>query len=254
MNLKIKNIVQLLILFAVLSSPALAQNDEGIIHFTRTSRWTKIQSSLTFLSKQEREKMAYMYEGRDEWKEYMLLYFNATSTKYVNNDERNQENNRGYSWRNEMFIVKRDFAQNTETELFEQEGKTYVLDDSLALPKWRILNELKDVAGHICMKAITNDPIKKQKVVAWFAQDIPHNGGPERYFGLPGMILELDLNDGAVVISAEKIEPKKLTNELEMPKKMKGTKVKEAEYQAMLQKLIDEKIKAEQNPFWIIRY
>lgn len=254
MNTIPKNTIQFLWLFILLAAPTMAQVSEGVIHFTRTSRWTKIQSSLTFLSKQEREKMAYMYEGRDEWKEYMLLYFNTTSTKYVNDEERNQENNRGYSWRKETFMVKRDFAQNTETELFEQEGKTYVLDDSLALPKWRILNELKDVAGHICMKAITNDPVKKQKVIAWFAQDMPHNGGPERYYGLPGMILELDINDGAVVISAEKIEAKKLTNELDLPKKMKGNKLKEGEYQAMLQKLIDEKVKAEQNPFWTIRY
>lgn len=254
MNRIFKNSLPLFGLFVMLSLSSLAQTDQGIVHFTRNSRWTKIQNSLTFLSKQEREKMAYMYEGRDEWKEYMLLYFNTTSTKYVNDEERNQENNRGYSWRKETFMIKRDFAQNTETELFEQEGKTYLLEDSLQTPNWRILNELKDVAGHICMKAIANDPVKKQKVVAWFAQDIPHNGGPERYYGLPGLILELDINDGAVVISAEKIETKKLTNELDLPKKMKGTKLKETEYQAMLQKLIDEKVKAEQNPFWTIRY
>ena len=88
----------------------------------------------------------------------------------------------------------------------------------------------------------------------WFAQDIPVNAGPERLYGLPGLILELDINDGAVTVIASKIENKKLTTELDLPKKMKGKKINELAYQDILRKFIQEKIKEERNPFWSIRY
>lgn len=234
---------------------SLAQNTpptEGIVHYTRTSRWTKIQSTLPFLSKQEKDRMSYMYEGRDEWKEYMLMYFSDKATKYIQSEDRN--NTDGYSRRKEEFLCSRNFANNRMTDVMEILGKVYVVEDSLKTPNWRIQNDLKDVAGHICMKASVEDTVKKQKIVAWFAQDITHPGGPERYFGLPGMILELDINNGAVVIAAERIEPKKLTNELDLPKKLKGKTISEEAYQQMIYKIVREKIKEESNPFWVLRY
>ena len=119
-------------------------------------------------------------------------------------------------------------------------GKIYIIEDSLYVPEWKIHNDLKEVAGHICMKAFWEDTIKNQKVVAWFAQDIPHSGGPERFCGLPGMILEVDVNKVAMVITADKIEMKKMTKEMELPKKFKGKKITEAEYQDVLKKYIKE--------------
>lgn len=133
-------------------------------------------------------------------------------------------------------------------------GKTYIMEDSLKQNDWKILNDIKDVAGHICMKAMIQDTIKKQKIVAWFAQDIPINAGPERLYGLPGLIMELDINDGAVIVEATKIEPLTITNEMDLPKKLKGKKINELAYQDMLRKFIQEKIKEERNPFWSIRY
>lgn len=80
---------------------------------------------------------------------------------------------------------------------------------------------IKEVAGHICMNAYWHDTLKQQKVTAWFAMDMPISGGPERFCGLPGTILEIEINDGAMVITADKIEMKSLTTEMDLPKKMK---------------------------------
>ena len=132
-------------------------------------------------------------------------------------------------------------------------GKTYLMEDSLTTYNWRIQNQIKDVAGYICIKAETFDPVKNQKITAWFAQDIPVAAGPERYFGLPGLILELDINDGDVVVAAQKVELKNVQKELALPK-MKGKKIKVADYNQMIQKHIAESMKAQRNPFWSMRY
>ncbi|MDJ1469867.1 GLPGLI family protein [Cytophagaceae bacterium DM2B3-1] len=244
---------KLVLLFTLLLSIAASAQQEGIVHYTRTTYWTKMINQLTFLSKQEKERNAYMWGGRDDWKEYMVLYFNDKSSKYTYSDEKSAESS-GYDWRKEQYVVKRDFEKNTMVDIIEMVGKTYIIEDSLGTQNWKIMNDLKDVAGHICMKAMKEDTVKKQKIVAWFAQDIPSNIGPERSYGLPGMILALDINDGTVTIEASRIENKKLTQELDLPKKMKGTKLTETAYENMLDKFIKEKIKEERNPYWMIRY
>jgi GLPGLI family protein len=194
-----------------------------------------------------------MFGGKDDWKEYTLLYFNEKESRYTHSEEQSEESE-GYSWRKEEYNVRRNFEKNTMNDALEMLGKVYLIEDSLQAPNWKILNDIKDVAGHICMKAMIQDTVKKQKIIAWFAQDIPVSAGPERLYGLPGLILALDINDGAVTVEASRIESKKLTTELDLPKKQKGKKINEIAYQEMLRKFIQEKIKEERNPFWIIRY
>lgn len=228
---------------------------EGTIRYLVTRNWAKQMESLNYLSKQRKERIAYMWGGRrSEWKTYANLYFNTTETKYEDSEEQAEPDDDGYSWRKDAYFLKRNFANNTIYDVIEMLGKTYIIEDSLNAPEWKIHNDLKEVAGHICMKAFWEDTVKQQKIVAWFAQDIPHSGGPERFCGLPGLILEVDVNNGAMVVSADKIELKKLTTELELPKKFKGKKITEAEYQDILKKYIEEKTKSEEPYFWGIRY
>jgi GLPGLI family protein len=248
-----KNTIIFILTFLI-SSATFAQK-EGLVRYTRTTYWTKLNSTLSYLSKQEKERQAYMYGGRDESIEYTLLYFNEKGSYYKLSEQLNSwEEKYDYNGRKEVFGIKRDFEKNVLNEVFEMIGRTYIMEDSLKQNDWKILNDIKDVAGHICMKAMIQDTIKKQKIVAWFAQDIPINGGPERLYGLPGLIMELDINDGAVIVEATKIEPLTITNEMDLPKKVKGKKITELAYQNMLRKFIQEKIKEERNPFWTIRY
>ena len=248
-----KNIITLITVLLI-SSSTFAQK-EGLVRYTRTTYYAKLNATLSFLSKQEKERLTYMYGGRDEGVEYTLLYFNEKGSYYKLSDQLNSwEEKYDYNGRKEQFGIKRDFEKNIMSEVFEMSGKTYIIDDSLKNLDWKILNDIKDVAGHICMKAMVQDTIKKQKIVAWFAQDIPVNAGPERLYGLPGLIMELDINDGVVIVEATKIEPLSITTEMDLPKKLKGKKINEIAYKYMIQKYIKEKIKEEQNPFWGVRY
>jgi GLPGLI family protein len=44
---------------------------------------------------------------------------------------------------------------------------------------------------------------KDVTITAWYTPEIPVNQGPENYWGLPGLILEI--NDGKTVILCSKI-------------------------------------------------
>jgi GLPGLI family protein len=189
----------------------------------------------------------------DDWKEKMKLVFSPTKSLYTYLNDQGESEDGTWAWRNDELIITRDFEKEKKTEVIEMLGKTYIVDDSLHTPKWKVMNQIKDVAGYICMKAVTEDTVKKQKITAWFAGDIPVSAGPERYFGLPGVILELDINEGDVVITATKVEFKKLDKELIMPK-TKGKKIKDADYDALLRNHLKDSIKSQRNPYWAIRY
>lgn len=255
---------QLLVLLAMLlivQAPASAQETpaptaftEGTIRYLVTHNWTKKLAALSYMSKQRKERAAYMWGNRAEWSEYSLLHVSPTETKYLDSEERVDPNDEGWSWRKDVFFTKRNFADHTFYDALTLQGKTYLVQDSLQCQDWKILNDLKEVAGHLCMNAVWVDTLKEQKIVAWFALDIPHSGGPERLCGLPGLILEADYNDGAMIVSANRIESKKLGDELTLPKKLKGKKVNHTEYRTALSKQIAQHKKEEEPYFWSMRY
>ncbi len=244
----------IIITFLLAAAGARAQETEGVVRYLVTHNWSKKMAAVDYISKQQRERVAYMWGNRSEWKMFTTLYLTPTESKYEDSEEKAEPDDEGYSWRKEVYYIKRNFATNTMYDVLQILGKTYIVEDSLRAPDWKILNDLKDVAGHICMKASWEDTVKQQKVIAWFAMDIPVSAGPERFFGLPGLILEVDINDGGMLLSADKIDLKKLGAELDLPKKLKGKKISEAEYIALLQKFMDERREAEEPPFWGIRY
>ena len=224
---------------------------EGVVQYERTTFWVNIMSRLTYLSAEEKDRIKLTWGSTDEgWKQKMTLAFNENQSLYAYGEENTEQ---GWSGRKETFFLTKNFASEHSTDYIDMLGKTYIVDDTLHTPTWKILNQIKEVAGYICMKAETVDTVKNQKITAWFAQEIPVMAGPERYFGLPGLILELDINEGDVVITASKVEFKKLTNEFNL-KKIKGKKISDAEYAKIIADFIKDSIKGERNPYWGLRY
>ncbi|MEZ4919510.1 MAG: GLPGLI family protein [Saprospiraceae bacterium] len=182
------------------------------------------------------------------------MFYSGQKTKFQNSEESAEDDDYGYSWRKEMYFQTRDFENNTILDGIYTLGKNYIIEDTLWTQDWKILNDMKEVAGHICMNAQWVDTLKQQTVIAWFALDIPLSGGPDKYCGLPGMILEIDVNNGAMVMSADLIEEKNVDQEMELPKKLKGKHVSQAEYDAIVKQHIEDKRKAKEPYFWGIRY
>jgi GLPGLI family protein len=232
-----------------------AQQNEGKVRYLITSDWVKMLNACDYLDKSQKEKSAYMWSNRSEWKSYENLYFSPKQSKYEESEEKvkDEEDEDTYAWRQDVFFITRNYEKNTFFNADEMLGKVYLVSDSLKSPDWKILNDLKEVAGHVCMNASLYDTLRKQNVVAWFALDIPVQAGPDRFWGLPGLILEVNINNGARIFTADKLEFKPLTNEFDLPKKLKGKQVNNIAYLAVIKKFLDDKRKAEEFP-WGIRY
>jgi GLPGLI family protein len=256
MKQKIFIIVVLLLPLRELGGFVYAQKTEGVVSYNRKVYWIKILNRMTYLTQEEkdRDRLAWGKFEDDELNppEKMSLFFNANQSIY-NADKDDTNSDGGYAWRKNTLVYERNFEKESKIDMEEMLGKTYLIQDSLQALKWRILNEIKDVNGYICMKAETTDPIKEQKIVAWFAQDIPVSAGPERYHGLPGLILEIDINNGECIIEAKKVEFKDVSKDLILPK-LKGKKITENERNQMIKKQIFERTQSHSWPYSGIRF
>jgi GLPGLI family protein len=111
-----------------------------------------------------------------------------------------------------------------ERELFD---KKFIVEDSIRSLKWKMSEETKTILGHLCRKAIAtnigtrtmmnmdNGKMERKEVadttniIAWFTTDFAVPAGPAEYQGqLPGLILEMDINNGRQVFKATSISDK----------------------------------------------
>ncbi len=120
-----------------------------------------------------------------------------------------------------------NFGTGKRTEKREYLDKTFIVDDSMGSLKWKMTGETKTILNHNCMKAVAtristqtrmnmdNGKVERKEVqdtaniVAWFTSDIPVSAGPGEYQGqLPGLILEMDVNNGRQTYIATGISEK----------------------------------------------
>ena len=131
-------------------------------------------------------------------------------------------------WINKSVIQKREFM-----------GRDFLVQGTKER-KWKISNETKEIAGYTCQKAILDDTTATE---AWFTSEIPLYTGPESFNGLPGLIMELSLEDGRRIVSASDVILEPINEEIKAP--TKGKKVSPDQFYA----IVEEKMKEMQNEY-----
>ncbi|WP_310555921.1 GLPGLI family protein [Flavobacterium sp.] len=154
-------------------------------------------------------------------------------------------------------------------------GKEFLVKDSLPTLKWKMESETREIGGYMCMKATAVRPAsktdfrnfrpKKQEekkegekaetkdkktnfmdevempkditVTAWYSPEIPVNQGPENYWGLPGLILEV--NDGKTTILCSKIILN-AKEKVEIKAPTKGSVISQKDYDETVIKKMEE--------------
>lgn len=92
-------------------------------------------------------------------------------------------------------------------------------------------------------KTDSNDPMseievpKTIEVVAWYTPQIPINQGPDDYWGLPGLILEVSADRTTILCTKIVMNPEE-KEDIEKPKK--GEEVTQAEYNEIITKKMQE--------------
>lgn len=228
-----------------------AQNLVGEVEYRYRIFYGKIYASQPYISQQEKDRIMLSWNDPDGYSTRMKLQFWPDKSRYTYG---NPYETHSYSWRVDDYFIENNLKDQTYLKYMDQMGKTYLVRDSLEAPKWRIMNEIRDILGHMCMKAVTEDSLRNQKITAWFASDIPVSTGPEEQFGLPGLVLAYEVNDGMLVVEAEKITFGEPQESITLPKKLKGREVSGTKYQDLVREFIETSIESERAWIWDIRY
>lgn len=149
-----------------------------------------------------------------------------------------------------------NFANGTRSEQREIMEKNYVVVDTPARLQWKLSDETKPILNFIARKAtattvnqvprmsMENGEMKREmrsdtaRIVAWYTTDVPVPAGPNYAGQLPGLILELDLNNGQTVTRAIEFTPKVPANKIKEPRD--GKKLSSAEFALERDKIMEE--------------
>lgn len=72
-------------------------------------------------------------------------------------------------------------------------GKFMITKDKLSPIDWKLIQGTKKVGAFVCQGATCT--FKGRQYTAWFTPKIPIQAGPNKFWGLPGMILSIESSD-----------------------------------------------------------
>lgn len=173
------------------------------------------------------------------------MIFNRDASLYkdmVDDDEGGGRGGRTFIRMGGSSEIYADFNTQILTEATSLFNEDYLIEGEFEPLPWVLTGETKTILGRMCQQATYTIAEPLTEVVAWFTPMIPISVGPEKYRGLPGAVLEVDINFGERTFTAFNISDKPIrVKDLKAPKK--GKKVTNAEFK----EIRDAKMKEMEN-------
>ena len=158
------------------------------------------------------------------------------------------------SWGKNFSPGKQYKNVKTNSLLQSQEfyGKQFLVEDKLLEIAWSMGSETKKIGNYTCFKATAtipvadlewynfswssmsqkeDDSVKTTEVIAWYSPQIPVSQGPLEYWGLPGLILEVNVGNTTMLCSKIVMNPQEKST-IEAPQK--GKIINKKDYQTTI--------------------
>jgi len=171
------------------------------------------------------------------------LYYNNGTSLYIQNNEPIRISGCSLSEiknTREAFISQNvgGLYKNQATNEYVSEadifGKKLLVIDQLQKYNWKFSDEGRTIGRYPVKKA--NAVINGENVTAWFTGEIPVKDGPGDYYGLPGLIVELNTFDKDYVA----VDIRKTDAVLNMTKPSKGEPISRENYDEILNETIGQ--------------
>lgn len=196
------------------------------------------------------------------------LLFNKEEAVYEENDELEQPSKptSGFSISISMTGAGKKYINTKEKIRLEEDeifGREFLIEEPLVKPDWKLVNESKKIGEYTCLKAELIVPVtdvqkqnyqdflkreekkpalfkmdepKDKVIVAWYAPEIPLSFGPNNYWGLPGLILEINEENTVILCSKVVLNSK---SKFKVKRPNTGDKVSQKEFDAIQKKKSD---------------
>ncbi len=261
MNFIIKVII--ISVLALFSINVSAQNFKGEAIY-KTKRKVDIQLDSTQVNSEMHQKILEML--KKQFEKTFILSFNKEESLYKEEEKLGAPQTSNVQMvfvsTDASDILYRNLKEKRYTSKNEVFGKIFLIKDSLPKLDWTLEQETKNIGEYTCFKAtmkqmvpvvtggisINDDKdlnaneneepqMEEKTITAWYTPQIPINNGPAKYYGLPGLILEV--NDGTETIVCSKIvlNPE---DKADIVEPRKGKVVNQADFESIVEKRMEE--------------
>jgi GLPGLI family protein len=213
---------------------------------------------------QKKQRMARMKNFLE--KTYTLSFTKSTSS-FKENVALEAPGASGPSWgrSNGQGSIYKSTKDKKMIEDVEQFSKRFLIVEDMEQPQWEMGTETKKIGQYTCYKATltiedksidwggmfsrrgnqkekdsTNtkeDEKKMLNVTAWYSPQIPISAGPDKYYGLPGLILEINAGRTTMLCTEVSISSDEV---LEIEEPNKGKEVSREEYNEIIRVKTEE--------------
>jgi len=153
-------------------------------------------------------------------------------------------------------VLYKNIQEQQSLEENDVFGKEFLVEGDLPKYEWKLHDEFKNIGRYKCQKAtytrireskrFTFDTEKGNKeetvmdtinYTAWYTPDIPISNGPDSYWGLPGLIMEISDGRTNMICSKLTLNPKEGVT---IEKPTKGKKITQNEFEEIRDKKMEE--------------
>ena len=232
----------------LLGTNSLAQDFQGKA-FYKTSRNVSFSMDSASFSPERQAVMNEMI--RKQFSKEFTLVFDQQESLY-----KEQAKLDGPSEGGSMVIVgmsdaSSELYKNTKEKRYAGKkdlfGKAFLVKDELKEIEWQLESESKQIGQYTCYKATTTRTVERMvigvddeeqqeetsviNITAWYTPEIAVSTGPGRFWGLPGLIMEINEGKSKIICSKIILNPDEVV-EIEEP--LKGKVLTEDEFDEMM--------------------
>jgi GLPGLI family protein len=221
----------------------------------------------------EQQKKQWMARMKSFLEKTYTLNFNQTESSFKENVKLDAPGTSGPRWgrSNGQGSIYKNLKEKKMVEDTEQFSKRFLIVEDMELPQWEMTGETKQIGNYTAYKATMvkedksidwgrmfrrrgrgeNDQKKDSTatkenkedearmliVTAWYTPQVPVSAGPAEYWGLPGLILELNAGRTTMLCTEIVINPEK---SVEIKEPTKGEEVSRTEYNKIIKEKAEE--------------
>lgn len=210
----------------------------------------------------EQRKKEIMSRMKNFLEKTYTLTFNKTASSFKENVALEAPGASGPSWGrgNGQGSIYKNTKDKKMIEDVEQFSKRFLIIEAMEQPQWEMGVETKKIGEYTCYKATMtiedknvdwggifrrgpsakkdSTDVKQEKpakkmlsVTAWYTPQIPVSSGPDKYYGLPGLILELNAGRTTMLCTEVAINTEDI---VEITEPNKGKEVSREEYNEII--------------------
>lgn len=225
----------------------------------------------------EAQKKQIMDRMRSMFEKTFVLTFDKEASIFKEEEVLEAPGQRGFGMWGSSFAVGPQYKNVKSQQFIQDQeffGRQFLITDSLQQLDWKLGSETKQIGQYLCMKATATKTVdefdwrsmrrrdrgrdnkkteqdstktnsvsdeievpKTIEVTAWYTPQIPVNQGPGEFWGLPGLILEVNADRTTILCSKIVMNPEDKAL-IEAPKK--GKVISRKDYNATVKQKMEE--------------